>query len=183
MNLQRFKLFLEFLFNKQNILYRFRPSSTHWLVGPRLGQLPPRHRPNQPVLTGAWPHRRWVADDGGDARELPRTSEQAKKIRENSGNPLVAAPPEEGHRSDAGDLDRGGALRPTAKLELQTKLRCNKMSGRSASSPRIFWNGLRRRLSMETSSVLPIPASICEGERWFAGDWSYPFSIPSLEMK
>jgi hypothetical protein len=36
---------------------------------------------------------------------------------------------------------------------------------------------------MEMSSVSPILVSIYEGERRFAGDWSYPFSIPSLEMK
>jgi hypothetical protein len=93
----------------------------------------------------------------------------------------VAAPPQEGHRSDTGDHDRGGALRPTVELEPQIKLRCSKMPSRSASSPRIFQDGLRQRLSTETSSVSPIPASICEGERRFAVDSKPSGSITSTQ--
>jgi hypothetical protein len=93
----------------------------------------------------------------------------------------VTAPPQEGHRSDTGDHDRGGALRPTVELKPQIKLRCNKMPSRSASSPRIFQDGLRRRLSMEMSSVSPIPASICEGEWRFAVDSKPSGSIPSAQ--
>jgi hypothetical protein len=57
------------------------------------------------------------------------------------------------------------------------------MLRRCTSSPGFFLEGRRRRLSTEAGAVSPIPASICEEERRFAGDWSYPFSIPSLEME
>jgi hypothetical protein len=77
----------------------------------------------------------------------------------------MSAPPTDGHRSDAGDHDYGGALRPMIEPELQTKLGCKMMLRRRASSPRIFLDGLRRRLSTEASSVSPIPARCCGRDR------------------
>jgi hypothetical protein len=67
--------------------------------------------------------------------------------------------------------------------ELRMKPCSNKGVQRCGSSPGCSRDARICRLRPETSSNSRIPASTCERERRIAVEWSYPSSIPSLEMK
>jgi hypothetical protein len=65
--------------------------------------------------------------------------------------------------------------------ELRATLSTKKGVQRCASSPGFFLEGQRRRLSMEVSSVSPIPARCCGKERLDLCCPLLPFSIPSSQ--
>jgi hypothetical protein len=64
--------------------------------------------------------------------------------------------------------------------ELRRLLQLGKMLSRRVSSPGCFLEGRRRRLSMEASVVLPIPASTCKRERSITGNSNLYSPIPSF---
>jgi hypothetical protein len=172
-------IFWNLWLSEKNVLYRKGTYPTPLTDGPWPRQPPRWLWPGQHCWPLPGTHRRRAADDDGEARELPRMSERAKKIKEILGNLLVAAPPQEGHRSDAGDhvLRRRTAAYDVYKLRWSSG--CNKTTRRCASSPGNFPDARGHRLWTELTAISSIPASCCKGEQRISGDSNLLFSIPS----
>jgi hypothetical protein len=138
--------------------------------------------PSQPVLTGAQPHRRWAADDGGDARGLPRTHEWAKKIWEWTRIALVAAPLWIGRRSELRWTSPRWCTTANNDYMLRFMLSLNKRLQGITSSPGDFWKAWSDRSWSESTAIRRRTAA--RGKReWLPGvDWEEINSIPLTGM-